>query len=160
MGNLAGRTVIQYGSNASSKDLSVTAGALSVGLRGVNVSNSAIQVVAALSGVNVSNSAIQVVAALTGVQVSLSSLQVIDNTPASLSKAVSLSTGTIKASAGTLFTVLPTTSGDINIMDGTTSVARIAVVAATPREFGPWGIPFTTNISISASAAVATYVFK
>ena len=95
-----------------------------------------------------------------GTNISLSSLQIIDNTPASLSKAVSLSTGTIKASAGTLFMVLPTTSGDINIMDGTTSVARIAVVAATPREFGPWGIPFTTNISISASAAVASYVYK
>jgi hypothetical protein len=131
---LAGRQLIEFAGGVSSKALTI--------------SSNAIPVYIPAGG------------AFAGAQITLSSMQIVDNTPASLSKAVSLSTGTIKASAGSLFMVLPTTSGDINIMDGTTSVARIAVVAATPREFGPWGIPFTTSISISASAAVATYVYK
>ncbi len=94
-----------------------------------------------------------------GVQVTLSSIQVVDVTPSSLSKAVSQSSGTVKGSAGTLFHILPTTAGDFDIKDGNTSVARIAVTTV-PFNFGPWGIPFTTSISISASAAVGTFVYK
>lgn len=77
---------------------------------------------------------------------------------AGLTKTASVSTGTLKAGAGTIFTIIPTTSGDVNIKDGATEVARIALVAGTPVNF-MWGFPFTTSITISASAAVATYVY-
>lgn len=76
-----------------------------------------------------------------------------------MSKTVSVSTGTLKAGAGSIYTIIPTTSGDVNISDGTVTTARIPVVAGTPVNFF-WGLPFTTSITISASAAVATYVYK
>ena len=76
-----------------------------------------------------------------------------------LSKAVAQGSGTVKSSAGTLLMILPTTSGDIDIKDGNTTNARIAVVAGTTINFTPWGIPFTTSISLSVSSAVATIVY-
>ena len=87
-------------------------------------------------------------------------LEILDNTSRNVSKAVSVSTGTVKASAGTLLGWLATTSGDINIMDGLTSTARVAVIAGVATNLGPFGLPFTTSISISASAAAATYIYK
>lgn len=97
--------------------------------------------------------------AISGIQTTLSSVQVIDNTTATLLKAVSVSSGAVKASAGTLFMILPSTAGDIEIKDGNTVLTRIAVTTV-PINFGPWGIPFGTTISVSASAAVCTYVYK
>ena len=94
-------------------------------------------------------------AAISGANVSTSAVEVLVR-PAS-SKAVSVSSGTVKASAGTLYTILPTTAGDIDIKDGNTSIARIASTTA-PFNFYP-GIPFRTNISISASAGVATFIY-
>lgn len=87
-------------------------------------------------------------------------LEIIDNTSRNVSKAVSISTGTIKASAGTLLGWLATTTGDINIMDGLVSTGRVRVVSGVATELGPFGIPFGTSISISASAAVATFIYK
>lgn len=76
-----------------------------------------------------------------------------------MTKSVSVSTGTLKATPGVLFTIIPTTSGDVNIKDGGTENARLALVAGTPVNF-TWGFPFTTSITISASAAVATYIYR
>ena len=87
-------------------------------------------------------------------------LAILDNTSRNVSKAVSVSTGTVKASAGTLLGWLATTSGDINLMDGLTSTARVAVVAGVATNLGPFGLPFATSISVSASAAVVSYVYK
>jgi len=183
MGALAGRNLIEFAGGVSTKSLTISSNALPVyapagmataisgvnisnsslavhaAITGVNVSSSSLAVHAALTGVNVSNSSLAVHAALTGLQTSLSSLQIIDNTPSSLSKAISVSTGTVKASAGTLFMILPSTAGDIQIKDGDTVLTRIAVTTV-PINFGPWGIPFGTTISMSASSAVATYVYK
>jgi len=132
MGALSGHNVTEYASGATSKQLTISSNALPVYIP---------------------------VGSLAGAQITLSSVQVVDNTPASISKAVSTSSGTVKASAGTLFMILPTTAGDLDIKDGNTSIGRIAVTTAVVN-FGPWGIPFGTTISVSASAAVATFVYK
>lgn len=134
MGALAGHQVIEYASGATSKQLTLSSNSLPIYIPAGGT--------------------------LAGAQITLSSLQIVDNTPASLLKAVSTSSGTIKASAGTLFSWLATTSGDIDIKDGNTSIARVAIVAGVATNLGPWGIPFGTTISISASAAVATFVYK
>ena len=133
---LTGRQLIEFAGRATSKDLTISSNALPMYFP-----------------------ALQTVA-VSGAEISLSSILIIDNTSSTLSKAVSTSTGTVKASAGTLFSYLATTSGDIEIKDGATSVARVAVTAGSNTNLGPWGIPFTTSISISASAAAATYVYK
>lgn len=135
MGALSGHNVIEYASGATSKQLTISANAMPVyfpNAQSVGIS---------------------------GAQITLSSVQVVDNTPASISKAVSTSSGTVKASAGTLFMILPTTAGDLDIKDGNTSIGRLAVTTSVIN-FGPWGIPFGTTISVSASAAVATFVYK
>lgn len=134
MGALSGHTVIEFAAGTTSKLLSISSNAIPV--------------------------YIPAGTAVGGAQITLSSMQIVDNTPASLSKAVSTSSGTIKNGAGTLFGWLATTSGDIDIKDGNTSIARIAIVSGVATQLGPWGIPFGTTISISASAAVATYVYK
>jgi len=134
MGALAGHQVIEYASGATSKQLTI--------------SSNSIPVYIPAGG------------ALAGAQITLSSLQIVDNTPASLSKAVAQGSGTIKASAGTLFSWIATTSGDIDIKDGNTSIGRIAIVAGQATNLGPWGIPFGTSISLSVSGAVATFVYK
>ena len=87
-------------------------------------------------------------------------LEILDNTDRNVSRTVSTSTGTIKASAGTLLGWLASTTGDINIMDGVTSVARIRITSGATTQLGPFGLPFTTSISISASSAVAAYIYK
>ena len=133
---LSGRQLIEFAAGRTSKDLTISSNAIPMYFPATQT------------------------VAVSGAEISLSSVLIIDNTSTTLSKAVSTSTGTIKASSGTLFSYLATTSGDINIMDGATSVARVAVVAGGNTNLGPWGIPFTTSISISASAAVATYVYK
>lgn len=95
-----------------------------------------------------------------GTNVTLSSVQVVDNTSSGLSKAVSQSSGTVKGSAGTLYTIWCTTSGSFDLKDGNTVAATISTSAGAVYQFGPWGIPFGTTISVSASAFVGTFVYK
>lgn len=72
--------------------------------------------------------------------------------------AVSTSTGTVKAGPGVLYGWIGTTTGRITIKDGATEVGTFSVTAGDIREF--WrGMNFTTSITISSSAAVATILY-
>ena len=133
---LAGRQLIEFAAGASTKNLTVSGNALPVYYPATPT------------------------VAVSGAEISLSSVLIVDNTAATISKAVSTSTGTIKASAGTLYSWLCSTSGDIAIKDGTTEIARVPVLTGVATSLGPWGMPFATSITVSASAAVVTYVYK
>jgi len=89
----------------------------------------------------------------------LGPVQRVDVTSSTASKAVSISSGAVKASAGTLYTIFCTTSGSFDCKDGNTVNFNISTSAGAIYNFWP-GIPFATTISISASAFVGTFVYK
>lgn len=99
------------------------------------------------------------IATLAGTNVSTSAVEVIVRPP--VSKAVGAGSGNVKASAGTLWGFIPTTGGDLEFKDGNTSIGRWSVtVAQNPLFVSLYpGIPMGTNISISASGAVATVIY-
>lgn len=72
--------------------------------------------------------------------------------------AVSVSNGTVKATPGILYGWITTTTGDLEPTDGATPVGRVQTTAASVVTF-PRGIVMATNISFSASAAVATVFY-
>ena len=81
------------------------------------------------------------------------------NYPTGITKAVSQSSGTVKATAGTLYMVFVTTAGKLEIKDGNTSVTgRLSVAVNDVKSWGSAGIPFGTGISISNSGGAAGIV--
>lgn len=114
----------------------------------------------AISGLNITNSALPVYqvnnVGLAGANLTVSAVEVW-NTAAG-TYGVSLSSGNVKASPGVLMGYFPTTSGDMEFKDGNTSVFRVAIVAGTVSNIPP--IRFLTSISLSASAAVATLIYR
>lgn len=75
-----------------------------------------------------------------------------------VSYAVSVSNGTVKAGPGILYGWITTTTGDLEPTDGAVPIGRVQTTAATVVTF-PNGINMETNISFSASAAVATIFY-
>lgn len=72
---------------------------------------------------------------------------------------VSVSTGTIKPGPGILRAVWCTTAGSFAFNDGATAVAQMTLAANTLRALPGRGVYFENNISVSASAGVATMIF-
>jgi hypothetical protein len=72
--------------------------------------------------------------------------------------AISISTGTIKASSGVLCGLIGTTTGGMTFKDGANTLWNVSVTAGVSA-YLPYPIICTTSITVSASAAVATIIY-
>lgn len=97
-----------------------------------------------IRGVNVSNSALEVIATV--------------GTTTTPSYAVSISTGTVKATPGVLYGFWGSTAGTMAIKDGSNQLGVVTISANVIQSL-PSPIYCTTSISISASSAVATVLY-
>lgn len=70
----------------------------------------------------------------------------------------SISTGTVKADSGILKGVWGTTAGVVALKDGAVALGLLTVSAGIMTAFPEPGLRFNTSLTVSASAAVATYL--
>ena len=76
------------------------------------------------------------------------------------SRAVSVSNGTVKASAGYFYGLSITTGGGVEIKDGNTALyAKSSLVAGDTVHWNGMLLNCATNISVSASSAVMTVLY-
>ena len=110
-----------------------------------------------LRGVNVSSSALEVLATLNTTLAGED--QVLDRQwgGTKCNYAVSQSTGTWKASAGVLYGWIGSTAGTFAIKDGATQLGVFTVSAGVVVDLP--GITMATSITVSASAGVATIFY-